>query len=66
MGLFSGPKIPRPKLPDAGEPIPTRVDANVLMARKRERVRAGRSQGRKSTILTSPQGLPSLINERVS
>ncbi len=45
-------------LPD----IPNQISPAVLAARRRERMRASRSGGRSSTILTAPGGGRSVIN----
>ena len=61
MGIFKSPKAPPPPpLPPAPPPIPTEVSAEVVKARTDQRQKALRGAGRASTILTSPQGLPSI------
>ena len=60
MGGLVGPKTPKPPKPVQQPNVPTPVDEEVVKARGDERRRAALSQGRNSTILTSPQGLPSL------
>lgn len=55
------PKAPNvadlPKAPPA--PPPVMSDPGVARARNRERARLASAQGRRSTILTGPQGVPS-------
>lgn len=58
MGTPSIPKPPRPPAVDLTPP-PTELDPAVRARRKRFTASAA-SGGRSSTILTSPQGLPSL------
>lgn len=58
--VFTGPKRPKPPpAPKPGPPPPTPVDPAVLEARRQSQAQARRRQGRASSILTSPQGLPS-------
>lgn len=60
MGIFSGPPSIKPPPPPPAPPEPpTPVEPGVRKARKESRRRAALSEGRKSTILTSAQGLSS-------
>lgn len=57
MGIPSIPKPPKP--PALPPPPPTELDPAVRARRKRFTTSVAKG-GRSSTILTSPQGLPSL------
>lgn len=57
MGSSSAP--PPPPVQQELPPIPKLTDPEVKQARVDRRRLAALSQGRQSTILTSPQGLPS-------
>lgn len=61
IGKALAPDAPRPPKPPAAPPAPPPVmsDPGVARARTRERQRLASAQGRRSTILTGPQGVPS-------
>lgn len=61
LGIVQDPKVPA--VPDIAALLtrPTEVSPQVLMARKQARRIAATRQGRAKTILTSPQGLPSIL-----
>ena len=59
-GLLGATKQPdAPKVIQSKEPTKSEVDASVIQARITRRRRASLSQGRASTIATTPQGLKS-------
>jgi|TARA_R100000458_G_scaffold39104_1_gene36620 hypothetical protein len=56
--LFKPPKLPPlPPPPAPPPPIPTREDESIAQAKREERRRIARQQGRRASILTSPTGL---------
>jgi hypothetical protein len=61
LGLVQNPQVP--VAPDIAELLerPTEVSPQVIAARKQARRIAATRQGRAKTILTSPQGLPSIL-----
>lgn len=63
LGIVQNPKVPTPPRVSGATSLPTEVDDEVLNARKRARRQAAQRRGRSSTILTRPQGLPSLLTE---
>jgi hypothetical protein len=53
--LFKPPKLPPlPPPPAPPPPIPTREDESIAQAKREERRRIARQQGRRASILTSP------------
>lgn len=58
MGAFSKKPKP-PSAPKPGPPPPTPVDPSILQARMQLMGQSRSRRGRASSILTSPQGLPS-------
>lgn len=61
IGKALSPDTPKPPAPPAAPPAapPVMSDPGVTRARNRERQRLASAQGRRSTILTGPQGVPS-------
>jgi len=55
MPKISMPPLPPPPAPPP--PIPTREDESIAQAKREERRRIARQQGRRASILTSPTGL---------